>query len=72
MPGGVLYLAESPEHAVAERIQPFRGQPLDAADLRAAGHALALVRVELPQGLATGLADLCDPDVLSRLGIRPG
>ena len=70
-PGGVLYLAESPEHAVAQRIQHFRGQSLDEADLRAAGHALALVRVEPPPDVVNDLADLCDPHVLSRLGIRP-
>ena len=70
-PGGVLYLAESPVHAVAERIQHFRGQVLDEADLRVAGHPLALGRVEIPERLFAKLADLCDPTVLIRLGIRP-
>jgi hypothetical protein len=40
VPGGVLYLAETPEHAVAEAIQHYRGQWLDAADLIVAGHPL--------------------------------
>jgi hypothetical protein len=70
-PGGVLYLAESPEHAVAERIQHFRGQRLEEADLRVAGHALALARVAIPERLGASLADLCDPGLLTRLRIRP-
>lgn len=67
----MIYLAESPVHAVAERIQHFRGQPLDEADLRVAAHPLALVRVEIPERLSESLADLCDPSVLTLLGIRP-
>lgn len=71
VPGGVLYLAETPEHAVAERIQHYRGQSLGKAELRVAGHELALVAVELPPQIRDSLADLCDPNTLIRHGIRP-
>lgn len=68
---GVLYLAETPVHAVAESIQHYRGQSLDDRDLFVAGHRLALVRAEVPEGLALHLADLCEPATLLELGIRP-
>ncbi|HEX8694664.1 MAG TPA: RES family NAD+ phosphorylase [Longimicrobium sp.] len=70
---GVLYLAETPEHAVGELIQRFRNQPapLDAADLVVAGHTLALVRVSVAPAVAGRVADLCDPGLLARHGIRP-
>jgi hypothetical protein len=70
-PGGVMYLAETPEHAVGEMIQHYRGQRLDAGDLRVAGHALALVRVTVPALVTGRVVDLCDPQVLVRLGLRP-
>lgn len=72
-PAGVLYLAETPEHAVAELIQRFRSQPrpLDAADLMVAGHTLALVSITVSPAASAGIADLCDPAFLARLGIRP-
>lgn len=71
VPGGVFYLAETPEHAVAERIQHYRGQSLGRADLRVAGHTLALVTIGLPAPIRESLADLCDPATLVRYGIRP-
>jgi hypothetical protein len=71
VPGGVLYLAETPEHAVAEMIQHYRGQSVDEAELRIAGHALALVAVALPESIRREIADLCDPALLVRLGVRP-
>jgi hypothetical protein len=70
-PGGVIYMAESPEHAVAEMIQHYRGQTLDSADLRVAGRSLAIARVTIDDRVMAGVADLCDAAVLSRLGIRP-
>lgn len=70
-PGGVLYLAETPEHAVAELIQHYRGRNLDANDLRVAGHSMALVRVSLPNPVRSGVVDLCDPEVLVRIRVRP-
>ncbi|HEX8241997.1 MAG TPA: RES family NAD+ phosphorylase [Longimicrobium sp.] len=70
---GVLYLAESPEHAVAELIQRYRNQPapLEPADLTAYGHALALVEVTVRARVAERIADLCDPEVLARHAIAP-
>ncbi|MGH7447712.1 MAG: RES family NAD+ phosphorylase [Longimicrobiales bacterium] len=70
-PGGVIYMAESPEHAVAEMIQHYRGQTLDSADLRVAGRPLAIARITIGDRVMAEVADLCDPAVLSRLGIRP-
>jgi hypothetical protein len=65
----VLYLAESPEHAVGEKIQRFRGHELEPWDLTEFGLTLALVRVEVPAGAR--VMDLCDPAVLLRHGLRP-
>jgi hypothetical protein len=67
----VLYLAETPEHAVAEMLRPFTGRPLRAAHLRGAGHPLALVPVTPSATVRSGLADLTDPGVLVERGIRP-
>lgn len=73
LPGStVLYLAEDPEHAVAEKIQRYRGQTIDAADLEEFGQPLALVSVRLPAGLADSIADLCDPAILLRHELSPG
>ena len=71
VPGGVLYLAETPEHAVAEAIQHYRGQRLDAADIIVAGHSLALVAVTAPRATRKEVVDLCNPAVLMEHGIRP-
>jgi hypothetical protein len=68
---GCLYLADSPDHAVGEVIQPWRGQPIGVPHLVRGGHRLALVRVTLAGTLEAELADLCDPRVLSEKGIRP-
>ncbi|HYH82841.1 MAG TPA: RES family NAD+ phosphorylase [Longimicrobium sp.] len=70
---GVLYAAEGPEHAVAEMIQRFRNQPapLEMDDLVVAGHALALVEVQVSAGLGGRIANLCAPDLLARHGIAP-
>lgn len=65
----VLYVAESPEHAIAEAIQPWRQRPLRRPHLVRAGRPLALVRVEMPPEMASALADLCRPDVLGRFGL---
>jgi hypothetical protein len=69
----VRYLAESPEHALAEFLHPWRGQTIDDRHLRRAGYALALVEVHAGSGgdAAGGLADLCDPSVLATLAIPP-
>lgn len=67
----VLYLAESPEHAVGEVLQGFRGRRIGPDHLRRHGHALAVVSVRLSDELATRLPDLTDPATLARLGVRP-
>ena len=67
----VLYVAESPEHAVAEAIQPWCNRPLRPPHLLRAGRPLALVGVEMAPEKASDLADLCDPAALRRLGVRP-
>jgi hypothetical protein len=70
-PSGVLYTAETPEHAIGERIQFYRGQVLDAPDLVVAGRPLAISSVMLPSGVRHDIADLCDPRVLVRLRTGP-
>lgn len=69
---GVIYLAGSEEHAVAEAIQAFRNTPTPLADddLSAWGHRLALVRATLSASVWEHVADLCEPRVLDALGIR--
>jgi hypothetical protein len=67
----VLYLAESPAHAVGEVMQAFRGCLVGATHLRRFGKALAVVEVKLPREVPGRLADLTDPAILSSLGIRP-
>ena len=70
-PAGVLYLAETADHAVAEKIQDLRNQTLEAGDLPEYGHPLALVEVTLAAEVLERLADLCDPAVLAELDIAP-
>lgn len=67
----VLYLAESPEHAVAELLRPFTGRRLKPAQLLGAGRPLALARLELSPAAAARVADLTSPLVLLRTGVRP-
>jgi len=64
----VVYLAETAVHAVAEKLQRFRGQKIDREDLIEAGKPLALVECTLGK---IKLADLCDPAVLVRHDTRP-
>src|SRR5258708_1343234 len=64
----VLYLAETAVHAVAEKLQRFRGQRIDRHDLEESGWPLALVECRLP---LQKIADLCDPDVLAKRHITP-
>jgi hypothetical protein len=67
----VLYLAESSEHAVAEKLQRFRGRRLTPSHLREFGHGLAIVPVTAAPGVVERVADLTDPLILARLGLRP-
>ncbi|MGH7522321.1 MAG: RES family NAD+ phosphorylase [Gemmatimonadales bacterium] len=64
----VVYLAETAVHAVAEKLQRFRGQKVDRKDIFESGHQLALVECQLEK---IKLADLCDPAVLVKYGIAP-
>jgi hypothetical protein len=67
----VLYLAERPEHAVAEKLQDLRNQSLEDSDLIEHGHRLALFEATLGEEAFAGVADLCDPDTLAGLRIAP-
>jgi hypothetical protein len=68
---GVVYLAESPEHAVAQMVQQFRNsaEPLTNADLTRWGRRLALVSATLDPALWPRIPDLCEPTTLTRLDI---
>ncbi|MGH7499947.1 MAG: RES family NAD+ phosphorylase [Gemmatimonadales bacterium] len=66
----VLYLGESAVHAIGEKIQRYRGQTLEAADLKEFGKPLALVEVSVVVP-PTSIADLCDPSELVRWDCRP-
>lgn len=70
-PVGVLYLAETPDHAVAEWLARFRGTSIEETDLMRNGKARALVAVELAGSAWDGIADLCAPAVLQHHGFRP-
>jgi RES domain-containing protein len=67
----VLYLAETPEHAIAEKIARFRGTPLQPRHLREYGLPLALASVAIDGPTRKSIADLCDPKALRSLGIAP-
>jgi RES domain len=67
----VRYLAESPEHAVAEALQPWRNSRLSPYHLELDGRRLALVQVTIVHALTTAIVDLCDPRVLGPLATRP-
>jgi len=64
----VVYFAETAVHAVAEKLQRFRGQKIDRKDLIESGKPLALVECQLGK---MKLADLCDPAVLVQHEIKP-
>lgn len=65
------YLAETPEHAIAESLSGFRGTEFHESYLRKAGYPLALVEVTLASSLAARIPDCTDPKVLSALRLRP-
>jgi hypothetical protein len=67
----VMYLAERPEHAIAEKLQHYRGRRLRAPHLREFGYPLALAEVKVSVRVVRRIADLADPAVLLRLGYRP-
>lgn len=63
------YFAETPEHAVAEKLQDLRNRVLRDEFLFERGRRLAICPVEPSPGLR--LADLCDPIELARRDIPP-
>ncbi len=68
--GGVLYLAETPEHAVGEWLARFRTAGVDQADLLHAGRGQAVAGVR--HSLETdSIANLCDSELLARFGFPP-
>lgn len=66
----VLYLAESPAHAVAELLHPWRGRSIDHRHLMRAGHRMALVEVTWSP-IPAPVADLCEAGTLARLRVAP-
>jgi len=64
----VVYLAETAVHAVAEKLQRFRGQVIGRKDLLESGKTLALVECHIG---AIKLADLCDPKILVKHDLAP-
>ncbi len=68
---GVLYLAETAEHAVAEMIQAYRHstQPITNDDLTVWGHRYALVSVSLSADVWPRIEDLCEAAALAGLRI---
>lgn len=67
----VLYLAESREDALGEKLQRFRGRRLTNLHLREFGHGLAIVPVTPASRVVESVADLTDPAILVRLDVRP-
>lgn len=67
----VLYLAEEPAHAVAEKIHRFRGGALKDHHLREFGYTLALCSFTPADDAGGSLLDLCAPTLLARYRIRP-
>lgn len=68
---GVRYYAESPEHAIAEKIVRLRNQSIDDADLLEFGFRLALVEVRIDVPTRTPVFDLCSAESLRSLRIEP-
>jgi hypothetical protein len=66
----ILNLADSPAHAIAERIQGRHGRKLRAGDLTESGRPLAIVGVTIEAGWST-IPDLSLPHALHRFGCRP-
>lgn len=70
-PQGVLYLAESPEHAIAEKLQDLRNQSLEDADLFEGGRRYALAEVHLPPPVFEAMLDLCHPPTILEYATPP-
>lgn len=63
------YLAESPEHAIGEKLQHLRNRSLHDDFLFERGRRLAVCAAELADDVV--LADLCDPGELARRALPP-
>jgi hypothetical protein len=70
-PAGVIYLAETPDHALGEWIARFRGRSLRESGLERDGRLRALATVELRDPVWSDIVDLCDPEELTRYRITP-
>jgi hypothetical protein len=73
----VLYLAQTPAHAVAEVLRGLKRNPADPlrhrltdADLTGAGLPRAIVPVRLPPDLADRVPDFACGETLERFGVR--
>ena len=67
----VTYFAESPDHAIAELLQGFRGHTLEPADLMRYGRRLALVNAVLAARPREGIFDFCSAAELVKERIAP-
>ncbi|MBW3570828.1 MAG: RES family NAD+ phosphorylase [Gemmatimonadetes bacterium] len=74
----VLYLAQSPAHALAELLQGHRGKAITSEhlvrsdpNLPGTYYPLSLVRAALPEEIEDRIADLANPSVLLTLDVRP-
>jgi RES domain len=76
----VLYLAQTPAHALAEVLRGLKQHPadpfdparhcIDPADLRSGPYPRAIVGARLPAHVADAVPDLCRGDELARFGVR--
>lgn len=67
----MLYAAQTPDHAVGEMLQPWRGRRLEPFHLTRANLPLAIVELEVPPVSGRRLADLCDASYLAGAGVAP-
>ncbi len=66
---GALYTSRSPESAVAEALQAFRGRDIEPRHLLRTGRPLSLA--EIDESRLGALPDLDDPEELVRRSLRP-
>lgn len=67
----LVYLASTPEHAIAEALAAFRGTAWTPAYLEREGRPLALTAVTLSPTVTARILDLTDPANLVVAGLRP-
>jgi hypothetical protein len=66
---GALYTSRSPESAVAEALQAFRGRDIEPRHLVRTGRPLSLAAID--ESRLGALPDLDDPEELMRRSLRP-